>query len=191
MSDELRLLVKRCLRGDQFAFGDLVNRYRQRVVQFCSRLLGQREDAEDAAQETFLRLAKHLHQWDENRAFEPWLLAIAGNRCRTALAARRRRAVAQPFIDCVTEDDERERELRQMVEELELAIAQLRPHYRRAFVMFHQRHMEYQEIARRLGCPIGTVKTWVHRARREITVFLTQQEQQREVQAAARREARS
>lgn len=190
MSEELRSLVKRCLRGEESAFGDLVNRYRQRVMQFCNRLLGQREDAEDAAQETFFRLAKHLHQWDESRAFEPWLLAIAGNRCRTAMAARRRRAVAQPFVDQPTNDDARDQEFRQMVEELELAVARLRPNYRQAFVMFHQRHLEYQEIARRLGVPMGTVKTWVHRARREISDFLVQQEEAQALRARARREGR-
>ena len=62
---------------------DLVNRFRGQVFGLCYRMLGQRQDAEDAAQETFVRVLKNLHRWDPARPFEPWLLTIAGNRCRT------------------------------------------------------------------------------------------------------------
>ncbi len=67
---------------------DLVELYRDRVFRFCYRMLGQRQDAEDAAQETFVRMLRSLAAWDGRRDFEPWLLGIAGNRCRTLLAAQ-------------------------------------------------------------------------------------------------------
>ena len=60
-------------------------------------MLGQREDAEDATQETFVRVAKNLHRWDPERKFEPWLLTIAGNRCRTRLSKRKRRPAHFPL----------------------------------------------------------------------------------------------
>src|ERR687898_466643 len=92
--DELRSLVGQCLAGSQSAMLTLVERFRGQVFGLCYRMLGQRQDAEDAAQETFVRVLKNLHRWDQGRDFEPWLFAIAGNRCRTALAARRRKPAA-------------------------------------------------------------------------------------------------
>ena len=85
-TDDLKALIRRCLAGDQAAMLALVERFRGQVFGLCYRMLGHREDAEDAAQETFVRVLKNLHRWDADREFQPWLLAIAGNRCRTALA---------------------------------------------------------------------------------------------------------
>src|SRR3954468_10312404 len=91
-ASDLPALVKRCLRGDQTAMLALVERFQGQVFGLCLRMLGQRQDAEDAAQETFVRVLRNLHRWDAERDFEPWLLAIAGNRCRTALSVRGRRS---------------------------------------------------------------------------------------------------
>src|SRR5258706_13026693 len=102
--DDLRPLIRRCLTGDQGAMLALVERFQGQVFGLCYRMLGQRQDAEDAAQETFVRLLKNLHRWDPGRDFQPWLLAIAGNRCRTALAARRGRPIAEPPAGVVADD---------------------------------------------------------------------------------------
>lgn len=176
VTEDLRTLLKRCLGGEQNAFQELIEQYRHRVVTFCRRLMGQHQDAEDVAQETFLRVCRHLHCWDENREFEPWLLAIAGNRCRTALAARRRRPIPQPLPELPTDEHQRNLAHRQLAEEVHWVLARMRPEYRRAFLLFHERQLEYTEIAAELGCPIGTVKTWVHRARRELIAHLQQRE---------------
>jgi len=165
---DLKGLVARCLRGEQAALAELVGRYRQRVVGFCRSLLGQQHDAEDVAQETFLRVCRHLHHWDQQREFEPWLLAIAGNRCRTALAARRRRPTPQPLPEVPVEGQHQERAADQLREEVRIALGTLRNEYREAFLLFHERHLSYQEIADRLQVPLGTIKTWVHRARRDL-----------------------
>src|SRR5687767_12551031 len=101
---DLQALVGLCLGGDQAAMIALVERYRGQVFGLCYRMLGQRQDAEDAAQETFVRILKNLHRWDQARDFEPWLLAIAGNRCRTALAARRRKPVAEAAVELLADD---------------------------------------------------------------------------------------
>ena len=176
MSDDVRAILKRCLVGDESAFGELVGQYRHRVVQFCRRLLGQQEDAEDVAQETFLRVSRHLASYDEQREFEPWLLAIAGNRCRTALAARRRRPLPQPLPDLPSDEHRQALAHQQLSEEVMRALAELRPEYRRAFLLFHEKQLEYSEIARALDCPVGTAKTWVHRARRELISRLRQRD---------------
>src|SRR6478609_10741353 len=90
-ADDLRPLIRRCLTGDQGAMLALVERFRGQVFGLCYRMLGQRQDAEDVAQETFVRALRNLSQWDSSREFLPWLLAIAGNRCRSCLSRRMRR----------------------------------------------------------------------------------------------------
>jgi RNA polymerase sigma-70 factor (ECF subfamily) len=167
--DELRKLVVRCLQGEPAAMVDLVDRYKGQVFGLCLRMLGQRQDAEDAVQETFLRVLKSLGRWDASRDFEPWLMAIAGNRCRTALAARRRRPMPQTLEDDTVPDaDDGQRSAEQLAEEVQLALADLRFEYRQAFVLFHEQEMEYAAIAQVMDVPVGTIKTWVHRARREL-----------------------
>lgn len=174
MAEELPLIVNGCLAGDQHSFVDLINRFRGQVYGLCYRMLGQREDAEDATQETFVRVAKNLHQWDSTRAFEPWLLTIAGNRCRTRLAKRMRRPGVMS-LDYPIEDQSVEVQRGQLLaEEIEHAIGTLRTEYRNAFLLFHKEEMCYNEISEALDVPLGTVKTWVHRARRELVCKLRQ-----------------
>lgn len=152
----------------------LVERFQGQVFGLCYRMLGQRQDAEDAAQETFVRVLKNLHRWDPARDFEPWLLAIAGNRCRTALANRMKRSGAQPLIDNIADGSPDLQAARGISEEVQLALSQLRDEYRQAFVLFHHQELSYAEIAEIMSCPIGTVKTWIHRARLEMMQFLRQ-----------------
>jgi RNA polymerase sigma-70 factor (ECF subfamily) len=166
--DDLRTLIGQCLEGDQAAMLNLVERFRGQVFGLCYRMLGQRQDAEDAAQETFVRVLKNLHRWDPSRDFQPWLLTIAGNRCRTALAARRRRPTVEHVVEFVADDAPDQRPARQLAEEVKLALAELRAEYRQAFVLFHEQELAYAEIAEAMAVPLGTIKTWVHRARREL-----------------------
>jgi RNA polymerase sigma-70 factor (ECF subfamily) len=169
LSDDLRELVRRCLAGRQEAMLELVERYRGRVFGLCYRMLGHRQDAEDVAQGTFLRMLRSLSHWDPARDFEPWLLAIAANRCRTALAARKRRPAAHALVEQVVEDGSTELQAaQQLAEEVTLALEGLRDEYRHAFTLFHEHELNYAEIAQALDCPIGTAKTWVHRARKEL-----------------------
>ncbi len=168
MTDNLRHLVRRCLAGDQRAMLALVDQFRGRVFGLCYRMLGHREDAEDAAQETFVRALKNLRTWDSTRDFEPWLFAIAGNRCRTALARRMRRPGVCSLTEPVAEHRPDGHAVRHLAEEVNLALSSLRPQYRQAFLLFHEQELSYAEIAAALACPIGTVRTWIHRARREL-----------------------
>lgn len=170
--DDLRTLVERCLGGDQAAMVALVERFQGLVFGLCYRMLGQRQDAEDAAQETFVRALKSLHRWDRTRAIEPWLLAIAGNRCRTALAARRRRPLADAAVELIADDTPDRQAADNLAEEVRLALTALRPEYCQAFVLFHEHELSYADIAAALDVPLGTIKTWVHRARRELIDLL-------------------
>ena len=173
MAEELPMLVTRYLDGDQTSLAELIDRFRGQVYGLCYRMLRQREDAEDATQETFFRVAKNLHRWDSSRAFEPWLLTIAGNRCRTLLSKRKRRPNVLSLEFPVEDENSRERRAAVLLaEEIELALSCIRAEYRQAFELFHHQQLEYSEIAEKLGVPLGTVKTWVHRARREIVLKL-------------------
>jgi RNA polymerase sigma-70 factor, ECF subfamily len=167
VTDDIRELVTRCLANEQVAMRELVERYTGQVFGLCLRMLGDRHDAEDLAQESFCRALSSLANWDADRDFSPWLLAIAGNRCRTWLAARSRRLAPMEWDDRMV-DSRSSPEPDGLSEELEMALARLRPEYRQAFVLFHEQQFSYQEIAAALDCPLGTVKTWVHRARREL-----------------------
>ena len=166
--DDLPAVVNRCLAGDQSAMLQLVDRFQGQVFGLCYRMLGQRQDAEDVAQETFLRVLRNLHRWDATRDFEPWLLAIAGNRCRTALATRKRRPAQESLIDQVADGAPDQRAAAHLAEEVQLALVDVREDYRQAFLLFHEHELSYGEIAESMEVPLGTVKTWVHRARREL-----------------------
>lgn len=171
MPDDVSELIRRSLLGDQAAMADLVDQFRGDVFGLCYRMLGHRQDAEDTAQEAFVRALRSLGRFDRRREFRPWLLAIAANRCRTVLAARRK--VPKPSSEVEELPDIRSlREERHIGEEVALALTALREEYRQAFVLFHQEQWSYAEIAEVLSCPVGTVKTWVHRARRELADHL-------------------
>lgn len=167
MPDELSELLDACLRDDQSAMAELVRRFQGQVFGLCYRMLGNRQDAEDMAQESFVRALRSLANFDRQRAIEPWLLAIAGNRCRTLLANRRRR----PETGSISADvpaPESEDHAKSLSEEVTLGLSSVRSEYRQAFLMFHEHEMSYVDIASALECPLGTVKTWIHRARREL-----------------------
>jgi len=168
LADEVRDLVRRCQAGDQMAMLALVERFQGQVFGLCYRMLGQRQDAEDMAQETFARALKRLAQWDASLEFLPWLLAIAGNRCRSHLAQRMRRPTSTPLVEQLPDHRPDDEPARHLAEELRRALGRLRSEYRQAFLLFHQQQLSYAEIGAALDCPLGTVKTWVHRARREV-----------------------
>lgn len=172
--EETRELVNGCLAGDPSAMRAFVQEYQGRVFGLCFRMLAQRQDAEDMAQETLIRALRSLRSWDQGRAFEPWLLAIAGNRCRTLIAKRKRRPAPAELPEQVADGRPHPEKVENLSEEVQLALAGLRQEYRQAFQLFHQQEFSYDQIAAALDCPLGTVKTWVHRARRELIARLTQ-----------------
>ncbi len=178
MSTEIQQLVHDCLADDPSAMMRLIGRFRGQVFSLCYRMLGQWQDAEDAAQETFVRVVRNLARWDSTREFEPWLLAIAANRCRSQLARRMKRPATEPIYDGWATDhrDDEQRKARLLAEELDRVLATVRPEWRTAFELFHQKQLSYDEIATQMNRPVGTIKTWVHRGRQEIIRQLQQRE---------------
>ena len=166
-----RQLVERCLAGEQAAMAELVERFHSPVFGLAYRMLGHRHDAEDVSQESFVRALRSLRRWDRTRDLLPWLLAIAGNRCRTLLARRRRRPQGLAIVDQLT-DVRPEPSTQHLAEEVRLGLTTLRPEYREAFLLFHDQQLSYEEIAQSLSKPLGTIKTWVHRARRALIAHL-------------------
>jgi len=160
-------LVEALRSGDPQAPRLLVERYQGVVFGLCYRMMNHQQDAEDVAQEAFVRALRSIAGFDPARPIRPWLLEIAANRCRTALARRARGRmqalnesfdnVSDPRAGPVDPDD--------LADELERAVSGLRPDYRLVFVLFHEQNLSYDEIARVMTRPVGTVKTWLHRAR--------------------------
>ena len=167
MSADDATLVRRCLRDDPAAVRALVERFQGVVYGLCVRLLGHRHDAEDVSQEVFLRVFRSLGSWDATRPLKPWVLSIAVNRCRTWLAKRARRPELADYLHDTAAappaDDSGE-----LLREIAQALAGLRAEYRTVFVLFHQQGQPYEQIAAVVGRPVGTVKTWLHRARLEL-----------------------
>ncbi len=165
MNQSNAVLAEQFRQNDHSAFAELVRRHHSLVFRVCLKILGHHEDAEDVTQETFSRMARYIDRWDPKRPLEPWLIAIAGNRCRTFLS---RRKVYQPLSTVVEPSSDRTGEqiaADSLREEVDLALEGLPDNQRLAFVLFHEKSLNYAEIAVELGCPVGTVKTWVHRAR--------------------------
>ena len=170
MTDCDAVLVQRCLAGDESGMRALVERFQGMVFGLCFRMLGHREDAEDVAQDVFVRVFRSLHRWDSARPLKPWLLTIAANRCRTAMGIRSRRPAPADFVDSAPDDARPED--KDLAEELQRALENVREEYRTCFVLFHQQELSVVEIGEIMGCPQGTVKTWLHRARRELAEHL-------------------
>ena len=133
MNESNALLAQQIRQNDESAFAKLVGRHQPLVFKVCLRILGHRQDAEDATQETFSRVARYLHRWDSRRPLEPWLIAIAGNRCRTFLATKRVHQPLSPAIEPVSYDAGAEQAADFLREEVNLALSQIPHCQRRAF----------------------------------------------------------
>ena len=170
MSEDDAALVQRCLAGEESGMRALVERFQGLVFGLCFRMLNHREDAEDVAQDVFVRTFRSLTSWDSTRPLKPWVLTIAANRCRTALQKRTRRPVATELAGVLAEDDRKPPS--DLAEELQIALERLRQEYRTCFILFYQQELNLVEIAEIMNCPQGTIKTWLHRARKEMAEHL-------------------
>lgn len=166
-------LVEALRAGDPHAPRLFVERFQNVAFALCLRMMGHRQDAEDVVQETFLRALRGIAGFDATRPIRPWILGIAANRCRTALSQRGRR----PILSEATEESVDRRpslaDPDDLAGELERAVGRLRPEYRLVFALFHEQNLPYEEIALTLSRPVGTIKTWLHRARAELSADLS------------------
>lgn len=158
-------LVRDTLAGDATAFGALLDRHARMCLRYATRMLGNREDAEDAAQEAFVRAYGALHRYDGRVAFRTWLMTILINRCRTALGARAKReervltdadvaTIAAPSSD----DD------LAMRDAIERALDRLDPVQREAFLLKHVEQLNYEEMSQVTGVGVSALKMRVQRA---------------------------
>jgi RNA polymerase sigma factor (sigma-70 family) len=160
-------LVRRCLRGDPQAVQSLVDRFQAEVFGLCLRILNHRHDAEDVTQEVFLRVFRSLRRWDASRPLKPWIMGITVNRCRTWLSQRSRRPESVDYLQDTAQSAPADDSV-ELVREIQDALQALRPEYRSVFVLFHEHGQPYEDIALALDRPVGTIKTWLHRARLEV-----------------------
>ena len=118
-------------------------------------------------QEVFLRVFRSLGGWDRSRPLRPWIMGIAVNRCRTWLGQRGRRPELADYLQDVVASQPAD-DSAELLAEIREALDELRLEYRTVFVLFHEQGQPYETIAETLDRPIGTIKTWLHRARLEI-----------------------
>jgi RNA polymerase sigma-70 factor (ECF subfamily) len=177
-------LVARALKGDEAAYRELLERFRRPVFSLIYRMIGDREQAEDLAQESFVKAFNNLDSYNPNYRFSSWLFKIANNHAIDHLRRARLPTVSIHGSPHAA-DAEREEETRIVLEaqdespeqefialelgsEIEQAITKLRPEYRTAVILRHVENRPYEEIAEIMDVPIGTVKTFLHRARAEL-----------------------
>ena len=159
-------LVRRVLDGDVESFAVLVSRYRDRYGRFAVHMLGNREDAEEALQDTFMRAYRSLATCDDPARFGSWLFRILVNRCRTAGGRRQRRDKTfvrdETALMAAATDHEADRSAWR--EEIDRALAQLDVDQREAFLMRHVEGLSYEEMSAATGAGVSALKMRVSRA---------------------------
>ena len=175
-------------RGREAAYRELIRRYERPVFSLVFRMVRNRELAEDLAQDTFIKVLQHIDRYRPEFKFSSWLFKIANN---VAIDHLRRRqldtvsmdgsphavtadAVQATSIDVSAHDESAldRLEAKELGSAIEEAIAQLRPEYRACILLRHVEDKSYEEIAATLDLPLGTVKTYIHRARHELRGLL-------------------
>ena len=172
-------LVRGALDGAEPAFREIVLRYQRAVFGLIVRLVRDSARAEELAQDTFVKAFRALHTYDVQRKFSAWLLTIAHH---VAIDELRKGTLATEPLEQMTGEGERTREFADLraatpaalAERAELArvlrkaIARLRPEYREVVTLRYEQDLDYDEIAEVTGQPMGTVKSSLHRARKEL-----------------------
>lgn len=164
-----RECVQAALQGDQPAFADLVTRYQSAVYNMAYRMLGDPTEAEDAAQEVFVRAWNQLHTFQLDRRFSTWLLSIASHYCIDLLRRRRPSAPLDDVALFIESDDPAPEELALRNEQaatVQQLLNTLPDKYRSVTVLRYYNDLSYDEIARMTGLTESAVKTQLHRARR-------------------------
>ena len=183
MSDE-QVLIRQVITGDIDAFGQLVELYQQPVINLAYRMLGNYQEAEDAAQEAFIRAFSNIQSYDTKRAFKTWLFSIASNHCIDRLRKRRLTYVSidepLPPHPALVSDDHNDPEKTLLNQELSASIqnmlSELNPDYRAAVVLRYWYDMSYAEIAEALQTTESAIKSRLFRARQSLVEYAERQE---------------
>lgn len=177
-------LIALARTGSEKAYRELLDRYQRPVFSLVYRMVRDRELAEDLAQETFVKVFNHLDRFDPKYKFSSWIFKIASNLAIDTLRKRepvtvsldgsRHASTADEVeatritVESKDENPEEFLEAKELGQEIERAIGLLRPEYRTAILLRHVEGRAYEEIAEVMGVPLGTVKTFIHRARTEL-----------------------
>ncbi|MBN2430384.1 MAG: sigma-70 family RNA polymerase sigma factor [Acidobacteria bacterium] len=178
LTPEVRQLIEKTRRGDVKAFQSLYERYVRKVLNFCYRLTGSRDMAEEVAQETFVSVFKNIAKLEKTSRFEPWLFMIARNYVYQAFRKNKLKTVSADQTD----EDNRslvhlesgrstpeEQFLKEELKDVVFAIIQsLDLKYREVFVLAVLEGYSYDEVAKMVGRKVQSVKTDIHRARVKI-----------------------
>jgi RNA polymerase sigma-70 factor (ECF subfamily) len=157
-------------RGNQEAFTRLVEAYQRPVYNLCYRMLGDPDEAEDAAQETFLRVYKNIKHYDHKRPFSTWLLSIAAHLCIDQLRKRRMVLVSMDGTSYLDPPDtlpgpEAAFYIKEDQKRVQALLKTLSPSDRAAVIMYYWYDFSYEEISNGLSLTVSAVKSRLHRAR--------------------------
>jgi RNA polymerase sigma-70 factor (ECF subfamily) len=163
-------VISKAQKGDPAAFTQVVEAYQRPVFNLCYRMLGDPDDAEDAAQETFLRAFDHLHRYDVVRSFSTWLLSIAAHYCIDQLRKRRMTLLSIDGLPDLDIPDagpgpEAAYHYHEDQKRVQKLLSSLGPTDRAAVVMYYWYDFSYEEIAESLSLTTSAVKSRLHRAR--------------------------
>ncbi|MFH1288479.1 MAG: sigma-70 family RNA polymerase sigma factor [bacterium] len=166
------ILVKRCLNGNNDAFVELVNKYKLQIYNLAYRLLGNREEAKDAAQEAFFRAYRSLNKYKIAYSFFTWIYTISINVCRNRLKDyKKMQLIPLESHSELENDDLTAEEILQKKRNdaiVQRIINQLPKKYKVVVVLKYIRGLRYNEIANIVNLPLGTVKIQIHRARKAL-----------------------
>ncbi len=168
---ELILLAQ---NGDDMAFGILMERYQNAVFNLCYRMLNNAQDAEDAAQEIFIKAYRAIRSFDIERKFSTWILSISSNYCIDQYRKRKLQTLSledSPYEDIRDENQKNMENLltdKEKEKEIQLLLDHLQPKDRAAIVMFYWEDYSYDEIAKALDLSLGAVKSRLFRARKTL-----------------------
>ena len=160
-------LILRARRGQADAFSEIVTKHQTNVFNICYRVLHNRSDAEDLAQETFMRAYDKLHTFDLEREFGPWVRRIAANLSLNFLESQK----ASTELDDERDQDQSQKpetqvEVKERSEQIREALTSLPSNYRVVIELRHYQEISYDEIAAELKVPLSDVKSYLFRARK-------------------------
>lgn len=162
-------LVKQAISGDQCAFAELLNRYKNLVYSVVLRMVNNTEEANDLAQEIFIKLYRNLDKYQPEYKFSTWLIRISTNHVIDYRRKRKQETVSMEEMSYqLTSDSSPEKEYLQKEKRksLEYAIQALPDLYKVPIVLYHQQGLRYQEIAEIIGEPLSKVKNRIFRGRK-------------------------
>ncbi|WP_274651353.1 RNA polymerase sigma factor [Paenibacillus humicola] len=170
VDEELRGIIELARRGDQDAFAKLVTRFKGHVYRYAAGMLGDRMDAEDAAQEAFTKAYFAMGKLDDAHAFFGWLMQIVTNHCKDKLRQRMKRFETGDMPDeTVPDTSAADPAVKMSIEE---ALGRLSIEHRETVLLHDVQGFRYDEIAKLTGIPIGTVKSRLFTARMSLRKLL-------------------